>query len=94
MQVKFLFAVAIPAISAASLPVHDYVEARSPVSHGKLTKTRKQPFVVAIEKDGIVRCGGALIDPTAVLTARSCVKSLGDKITVHAGTTVSCQTWR
>jgi len=88
MQIKYILALITPAISAATLPIQDYVEPRSPVSNGKPSAAGKYPYMVAIEKDGHVHCSGTLIDRTAVLTARSCIQPLGNSLTVRAGTTV------
>lgn len=89
MQIKHIFTFIIPIISAVTIPVHDHVDPRSPIAFGRPLVPGRRPFVVALEKNGYVHCGGTLISNTAVLTARSCADSLGDGITVRAGSTVS-----
>lgn len=86
MQMKLFFALAISAISAASLPVHDHVDPRSLISRDSNAITKFREWMVAIEEGGVVRCGGMIISPTVVLTARGCAE-VGH--TIRAGARVS-----
>jgi len=85
MQIIRFLVLVLPAISTAT----DHPRPRSPVTGGMAVAAKGETsFMVALEEDGYVRCGGTLISPKAVLTARGCVDLSGTGLTVRAGTTV------